>query len=181
MLIRLIEGSLFKKGKRVLMCLPAQTKCGAEDAYVAFAALTRKALLCKMLLTTLLIMSVHLKTSASILRADINTFSYSLTHCPVYQIYSQWTGETLVQLTQLCARGDRRGGMGHRAWGQPTALVNKEILGLCQTTSRLVAVGGGPSHFVSKSHKANLSWFTLYCISECCVWNMYDAQKCMQY
>lgn len=61
-------------------------------------------------------MSVRLKMSVSILRVDVTTFSFSLTHCPVYQIYSQQTGETLVQLTQLlCQRRQQRRREGRRA------------------------------------------------------------------
>lgn len=106
---------------------------------------------------TLLIMSVRLKMSVSILRVDVNTFSFSLTHCPVYQIYSQQTGETLVQLTQLCARGDSRGGErdtehkdGLRCWWI------KEFLGAPNSTVVVGVGGGGDSYSVSRSHNAYL-------------------------
>lgn len=94
-------------------------------------------------------MSVRLKMSISILRANVNTFSFSLIHCPVYQIYSQQTGETLVQLTQLCARGDSRGGErdtehkdGLRCWWM------KDILGVPKSAVVVVSWGFGGGGFL---------------------------------
>lgn len=163
MLIRLIEGSLFKQEKTRFQVPSSTVQAWIElnkrirgGRLCCIYSLARKASLSKMLLTTLLIMSVHLKMSASILRADINTFSYSQTHCPVYQIYSQWTGETLVQLTQPCARGDRRGGVGHSI---RTAYSSGEWRKFRAAPDDLGVGGSGwivHSHFVGKSHKANL-------------------------
>lgn len=94
MLITLIEDSVFKKEKHILTCLPAQFKCRAEKSEEAKHLLTLYLRLYQESITLQNVMEsscdyVHLKIS--ILRADINTFSYSLTHCPVYHIHSQQT------------------------------------------------------------------------------------------